>query len=320
MQGKARADNTTKVYTTAELAFLRFCVYFSFVCLPVEDEVLAKFVIFQSASCSYHTLKVYLFGIRTWSLKMGYEWKPWSTRFQVYAAMQGLKRLFGATQEQKLAVSPALLLTMCAFLDMKKHNDVMLWAAMLVAFFGMFRKDNITVGKVGAFNPRSNLTRGDFFKQNDMFWIRVKHSKTNQFQERFHWVPLMPVKGSALCPVKAVETALTLNPDAAETEPMFTWKKDERASERPMTHSNFVKSFKYLVKRAGLTWKSYSGHSFRRGGATFAFNIGADADLIKYVGDWASDAYQRYEQFSVARRLELPSRMAAAVASGTLAF
>ena len=62
---------------------------------------------------------------------------------------------------------------------------------------------------------------------------------------------------------------------------------------RAPVHNNFVGAFKKLVMAAGLDWTKYSGHSFRRGGATFAFNLGVNPELIQYLGDWASDAYKR---------------------------
>ena len=67
------------------------------------------------------------------------------------------------------------------------------------------------------------------------------------------------------------------------------------------------------MKKCGLDWKRYSGHSFRRGGATFAFNLGVNSELIQYMGDWASDAYQRYQEMSPAMRLALPLAMASAI-------
>ena len=35
-------------------------------------------------------------------------------------------------------------------------------------------------------------------------------------------------------------------------------------------------------------------HSFRRGGATFAFRAGAPSEFIKAQGDWMSDAFLVY--------------------------
>lgn len=42
----------------------------------------------------------------------------------------------------------------------------------------------------------------------------------------------------------------------------------------------------------------YTGHSFRRGGATYAFRSGVPGELIQVMGDWKSDAYKRYFDFS----------------------
>ena len=43
-----------------------------------------------------------------------------------------------------------------------------------------------------------------------------------------------------------------------------------------------------------LDTKVYFSHSFRRGGATFAFQVGAHPLFIKCLGDWSSDAYLIY--------------------------
>ena len=41
----------------------------------------------------------------------------------------------------------------------------------------------------------------------------------------------------------------------------------------------------------------FRGHSFRRGGATWAFRAGVPGELIQIYGDWASDAYKCYLEF-----------------------
>jgi hypothetical protein len=80
----------------------------------------------------------------------------------------------------------------------------------------------------------------------------------------------------------------------------------------------FVKCFKVLVGKVGLDWKMYSGHSFRRGGATYCFNLGVDHDLIKMLGDWTSDAYLLYDEVTEQRRLELPRKMMESISAGIL--
>ena len=38
----------------------------------------------------------------------------------------------------------------------------------------------------------------------------------------------------------------------------------------------------------------FTGHSFHRGGASWAFQSGIPGELIQVCGDWVSDAYKRY--------------------------
>ena len=56
-----------------------------------------------------------------------------------------------------------------------------------------------------------------------------------------------------------------------------------------------------------LGWSSamFSLHSFRRGGATFAFRSGAPAQFIKSQGDWSSDAYLVYLVISAENKLNV---------------
>ena len=43
-----------------------------------------------------------------------------------------------------------------------------------------------------------------------------------------------------------------------------------------------------------LDASQYAGHSFRRGGASFAHQAGLPVDMIKLLGDWKSDAVLLY--------------------------
>ena len=62
---------------------------------------------------------------------------------------------------------------------------------------------------------------------------------------------------------------------------------------------------KHLASLVSLDPKDFSGHSLRRGGATFAFQCGIPAELIKLQGDWRSDAYMLYLSLPLADRLVL---------------
>ena len=57
--------------------------------------------------------------------------------------------------------------------------------------------------------------------------------------------------------------------------------------------------FRSRLQRLGVSDSfNFRGHSFRRGGATWAFRSGVPGELIQVYGDWASDAYKIYLEFS----------------------
>ena len=52
------------------------------------------------------------------------------------------------------------------------------------------------------------------------------------------------------------------------------------------------------MSRLHLDPSLFSPHSFRRGGATFAFDCHIPSEIIKLHGDWQSDAYLVYLELS----------------------
>ena len=73
-----------------------------------------------------------------------------------------------------------------------------------------------------------------------------------------------------------------------------------------MTKTIFVEQFRRLLVSAGVPDPhAFTGHSFRRGGASWAFQAGVPGELIQVCGDWASDAYKKYLEFSMQSRINL---------------
>ena len=56
---------------------------------------------------------------------------------------------------------------------------------------------------------------------------------------------------------------------------------------------------------AGFPATKFSGHSFRRSGATYAFRCGASVELISLHRDWTADAVLLYIAQPLERRLSL---------------
>ena len=49
-----------------------------------------------------------------------------------------------------------------------------------------------------------------------------------------------------------------------------------------------------FLKDIGLPAQMFAGHSFRRGGASFAMQAGLPGEIIMQLGQWSSDTYLQY--------------------------
>ena len=59
----------------------------------------------------------------------------------------------GASQKQKLPITPAILLQIFGLVDLSSSLDVTFWACCLVAFFSFSRKSNLLVKSMASFDP-----------------------------------------------------------------------------------------------------------------------------------------------------------------------
>jgi len=84
-----------------------------------------------------------------------------------------------------------------------------------------------------------------------------------------------------------------------------------------LQYAAFIARFKALIGRLGLDPSLYSGHSFRRGGATFARAAGVPDEVIKAQGDWISEAWLSYISATDELRERAAELLAKAVASAT---
>ena len=69
------------------------------------------------------------------------------------------------------------------------------------------------------------------------------------------------------------------------------------------TYNSFVEKLRHHLSTLGLDPKNYAGHSFRSGGASFAYLSGVSIEMIKALGDWRSDTVLFYLTMPLSVRL-----------------
>ena len=98
---------------------------------------------------------------------------------------------------------------------------------------------------------------------------------------------------SRLCPILALRRRLAINPGPVSAPLFFVFSG---SGLEPITYmyKQFCVFLSRVVSELNLDPSLYSPHSFRRGGATYAFDCHIPSEIIKLQGDWQSDAYLVY--------------------------
>ena len=138
--------------------------------------------------------------------------------------------------------------------------------------------------------------------------LYVNFSKTIQFGQRDLIIPLVSNNCRALDPVYHLDLLLSKT-QASPDSPAFSYRT-KSGSVSFITHKLFTSRLKTLLSKAGFSPEKFSGHSLRRGAATFLYNCGSSQLEIQACGDWQSQIFTRYLFVSLDRRFSSQKLMA----------
>ena len=299
----AFADSTTKNLRTQWESFLLFCFYFNLSYLPVDTETLCLYSQFLSRSFkSTNTIKNYMSGIKTMHHILGFSVDQIND-FLLNLSIRGIARLHPHCVKQSKAITPELLTKFSLLLDLSNPKDSVFWCLFLFVFFLFARKSNLVPTSLADLKKDKCIFLKDVQVLEDHLIVSFRWSKTIQFGERILQTPLVKIPGSVLCPVKAFTNMYSLV-DIQEDDPLFTLP-----NKKCIFCKDFQSKLRHLIKAIGLNPDEFSSHGFRRGGCTYAFKSGVPADLVQLHGDWHSDAYKKYLEFSLEDKMGVAERM-----------
>lgn len=303
------AKNSMKNVISNIRTYIFFITFFGLQMLPADPMDLCRFMELLALTCGFGHLKNILSSVKYLHEAYGHEFP--SNNFNLDTTMQGLKRRLAKTPFFVMPINPKILLKMYEHLDMRKPNDLALWCSFLVAFYGLFRKANV-VPESGPIDPKQTLTRDHIMldRTNKVVYIHVTFSKTIQFCQRDLFIPIPSNDNPALDLYRHMEMLLD-NVDASGSAPAFSF-----SSTKFVSYRLFTNRLKDLLTRAGLSPNMYSGHSFRRGGASFLHQVGGSILQIQSAGDWSSQCFTRYLYLSTEERLKAQHLISSALSSG----
>ena len=126
-----------------------------------------------------------------------------------------------------------------------------------------------------------------------MVKVLIKWSKTIQTRDTAQVISLPKLKNRIICPFRALKALQVLYPMSADHS---AFQVNVQSGWQPITDSKIRKCLKSINMTLGLNPHFYTFHSFRRSGATFAYNAHIPIQQIQRHGTWSSDCIWRYIQ------------------------
>ncbi|MEW8547236.1 MAG: hypothetical protein AB2693_27310 [Candidatus Thiodiazotropha sp.] len=307
-RGHTFAASTNRTYSAQKLVYFEFCNKLAISPVPLSQDNLGRYIAYLSRKLCFTSVRQYLNIVRILHVEAGLP-NPLENNWYVSSILKGVRRVKGDKSQQKLPITLDILREIFKRLDLLCSFDRSFWAACLVAFYSFFRKSNLLIPSIEAFDPKKHLCASDVSFTPDGMVLLVRWSKVIQFQERTLQIPLPRIPNSAFCPSNALLGLLFEHPHENSPVPLFRYR--EGSSCLPLTQTSFTKRLHEVLTLSGLPFDRYSNHSFRRGGAMFALNCGLPVDLIKLQGDWRSNACERYLEPSFGLRKQVAATLGA---------
>ncbi len=138
------------------------------------------------------------------------------------------------------------------------------WSLFTLAFFSFQRKSNLVVSRVN----KSPVRRCDIKIGSRGLLITLHWTKTIQFGQKKLVIPVVHIPGSVLCPVRAYVNMCELVQALMDGPAFVKPFSGELVLITYVQYNGFIKQY---VTKIGKNSAKFSSHSFRRGGATWAF-------------------------------------------------
>jgi integrase len=130
-----------------------------------------------------------------------------------------------------------------------------------------------------------------FLDDDSRLYLTLPASKTDPF--RLGITITIAAASDPACRVKSLRYLFEKYP-LPTFSPLFTLSRDPTtAADSAFTRTKVISRLRAILLELGVSG-NYSGHSFRRGAATWARSIGIPDVDLQLLGRWKSDAYKRY--------------------------
>jgi integrase len=283
--------------------------------LPATDLELMDWITRNCDDVKFGTVQSWLSGVKRCMVDLRVDTSAFDTPW-FKAGLKGLKKVKGESPPRR-----ALPLTLPLLVRLNRvvlreggarfFKQLNLGAAFALGFACFLRCGEFTYGD---FDPVFHLQRRDVTLTGKVPTLRIKYSKMDQTRKgRILPIPKSNIAGfKHVCPFHLLTRLFTLFP-APPDAPLFSFSRT-RAT---FPAKDVIAEFRGSVTRAGVNGDAdgrvWSGHSFRRGAATWAADVGLTDNAIMQLGRWSlastRGGHQRYIDLTLPQRLRLAERL-----------
>ena len=287
------AASTRQTYSSGEKRFLAFLSLYrptTAGSMPVDEDTLIRYVAYLAKSIKHSSIKSYLAAIRHFHIRHGYK-LDLAKFLRLQMVCRGIKRDQGTSIRTRLPITIRhlkLFHCLLAISHTSNPDSIMIWSAMTLAFFGFLRLGELTCNS--RFSSDTNMSPHDIiflpsYNSPEYISVQIKISKTDPF--RAGQTIIIGRTNQLICPVMAMKAYLPLR--GSSHGPLFQY-----ASGSHLTKDTLTSETRQLLSLSGFNPSEYAGHSYRIGAATTAASVGLPPWLIKTLGRWSSDCYEKY--------------------------
>lgn len=220
--------------------------------------------------------------------------------------MRAIKTELAHPLRQAAPVKPDLLRRIYHHVKLDSIFDIVCYTTILVGFYLFLRKSNLVPDGASQFDPDKQLTKSDIQIGPKMILVVIRWSKTIQYKEKELLLPLLPAADVTICPVFWLKLMLK-KVNRTDKEPLFA-VPDGAGGVISLTYAQLGNRLKEWVAATGENAQRYTLHGLRKGGACHALEVGLAGEDLKILGDWASNAYMRYLDLTLHRRVDNMAR------------
>ena len=302
---KGNRDSMKKNKRSIAGQYSKFCAEIGTNEYPADEWQLARYACYTATHVtSIGTVKNYVGGVKSLQRLAGYEVPTSANSPNLKLVMNGLKAELARPTKQAAPLNRQILIEIAQQVGWGNQYHMCCYSATLLGFYLCLRCSNLIPTSSKKFNPQEQLTRGHVAidSEFEIGMVDVEWSKTIQFKEKQLWLVMRPASREDICPLRTLDKFFKLVP-VEEADPCFCFR-NEKNELKALTYVQLSKQLKTWISNTGRDGSKYTLHGIRHGSTTHGYQAGLDGESLKLYGNWLSDAYRRYIDVELDKRVE----------------